>query len=173
VVDADDRPLPDGEIGEVVVAGPTVMAGYLDLPEATAQALRGGWLHTGDLGRFDDRGHLMLVDRVKDVVITGGYNVYPSEVERVLLADPMVAEAAVVGVPDPEWGECVVAYVVPRAGAEIDTDALDACCLDAIARYKRPKEYRVVEQLPRNTAGKVLRSELRRMPLPEDQHVGR
>jgi long-chain acyl-CoA synthetase len=171
VVGGDDRPLPYGEIGEVVVAGPTVMAGYLDLPEVTAETLRGGWLHTGDLGRFDDRGHLTLVDRVRDVVITGGYNVYPSEVERVLLADPMVAEAAVVGVPDPEWGETVVAYIVPHAGAEIDAGALDSRCLDAIARYKRPREYHVIEELPRNTAGKVLRSELRRMRTPEEQHV--
>jgi long-chain acyl-CoA synthetase len=105
------------------------------------------------------------------VVITGGYNVYPSEVEHVLLADPMVAEAAVVGVPDPEWGETVVAYVVPHPGAEIDAGALDARCLDAIARYKRPREYRVVEELPRNTAGKVLRSELRRMRTSEEQRV--
>jgi long-chain acyl-CoA synthetase len=171
VVDGDDRPLPAGEIGEVVVAGPTVMAGYLDLPEETAQTLRGGWLHTGDLGRFDDRGHLTLVDRAKDVVITGGYNVYPSEVERVLLADPAVAEASVVGVPDPDWGESVVAYVVPRPGAEIDADALDSRCLNAIARYKRPREYRVVEQLPRNPAGKVLKSELRAMSSRAEQHV--
>jgi long-chain acyl-CoA synthetase len=173
VVDGDDRPLPPGEIGEVVVAGPTVMAGYLDQPEATARTLRGGWLHTGDLGRFDDRGHLTLVDRARDVVITGGYNVYPSEVERVLLDDPAVAEAAVVGVPDPEWGESVVAYVVPLPGAEIDTEALDSRCLGAIARYKRPREYRVVDELPRNTAGKVLKADLRTMHSREEQRVPR
>jgi long-chain acyl-CoA synthetase len=147
------------------------MAGYLDLPEATAQTLRGGWLHTGDLGRFDERGHLTLVDRAKDVVITGGYNVYPSEVERVLLGDPAVAETAVVGVPDPDWGECVVAYVVAHPGAEIDTEALDSRCLDTIARYKRPREYRVVEELPRNSAGKVLKAELRSMDSREAQRV--
>jgi len=173
VVDDGDRPLAAGEIGEVVVDGPTVMAGYLDLPEETTQTLRGGWLHTGDLGRFDERGHLTLVDRAKDVVITGGYNVYPSEVERVLLGDPAVAEAAVVGVADPEWGEAVVAYVVPRAGAEVDTDALDARCLEAIARYKRPREYRVVEELPRNPAGKVLRNELRSGDARAEQHAAR
>ena len=173
VVDGDDRPLPAGDIGEVVVDGPTVMAGYLDLPEETARTLRGGWLHTGDLGRFDERGHLTLVDRAKDVVITGGFNVYPSEVERVLLADPAVAEAAVVGVPDPEWGEAVVAYVVPRTRAEIDTDALDARCLEAIARYKRPREYRVVGELPRNPAGKVLKNELRSTTAKAEQHVAR
>jgi long-chain acyl-CoA synthetase len=167
-VDDDDRVLPPGEVGEVVVSGPTVMAGYLDLPGETAEALRGGRLHTGDLGRFDDRGFLTLVDRVKDVVITGGYNVYPSEVERVLLGDSTVAEAAVVGVPDDEWGECVVAFVVPREGAEVDTAALDARCLDAIARYKRPRRYVVVEELPRNSAGKVVKNELRRI-----EHVAR
>lgn len=172
-VDADDGLLPPGEVGEVVVAGPTVMAGYLDLPGETAETLRGGWLHTGDLGRFDDRGHLTLVDRAKDVVITGGRNVYPSEVERVLLADQAVAEAAVLGVPDEEWGESVVAFVVPREGAEIDPGALDARCLDAIARYKRPRRYRIVEELPRNTAGKVLKSELRRIAEAEKQHVAR
>jgi long-chain acyl-CoA synthetase len=172
-VDGDDRPLPAGEIGEVVVAGPTVMAGYLDQPDVTAETLRGGWLHTGDLGRFDDRGHLTLVDRARDVVITGGYNVYPSEVERVLLADPAVAEAAVVGVPDLVWGETVVAYVVPCAGADVDTDALDSRCLAAIARYKRPREYHVVKELPRNNAGKVLRSELRLVRTPEEQRVAR
>src|SRR5258706_12947275 len=123
VVDDDDRVLPRGEVGEVVVSGPTVMAGYLDLPDETAATLRGDRLHTGDLGRFADRGFLTLVDRPKDVVITGGYNVYPSEVERVLLADPNVVEAAVLGVPDDEWGERVVAFVVARAESEIDPAA--------------------------------------------------
>ena len=113
VVDDEDREQPPGEVGEVVVDGPTVMSGYLDMPEATAQTLRGGLLHTGDLGSFDDRGRLTLVDRAKDVIITGGYNVYPREVEDVLDGDPAVSEAAVVGLPDPEWGEIVVAFVVP------------------------------------------------------------
>jgi long-chain acyl-CoA synthetase len=162
-VDGDDCVLPLGEVGEVVVSGPTVMAGYLDLPDETAETLRGGRLHTGDLGQFDDRGFLTLVGRAKDVVITGGYNVYPSEVERVLLGDATVAEVAVMGVPDYEWGECVVAFVVPRQGAEVDTGALDVRCLDSIARYKRPKRYVVVEELPRNSAGKVVKSELKRI----------
>jgi long-chain acyl-CoA synthetase len=161
VVDRDDEELGPGEVGEVVADGPTVMAGYLDLPDATAEALRGGWLHTGDVGTFDDRGRLTLVDRAKDVVITGGYNVYPREVEDVLHLDPAVAEAAVVGLPDEEWGERIVAFVVPAAGARIDQAALDQRCLDAIARHKRPKEYRVVDELPRNAAGKVLKKQLR------------
>jgi long-chain acyl-CoA synthetase len=161
IVDGDDRPLPHGEVGEVVVDGPTVMSGYLGLPDASAQALRSGWLHTGDLGRFDAAGHLTLVDRVKDVVITGGYNVYPREVEDVLLADDTVAEAAVVGVPDAEWGERVVAFVVPTPGARPDPATLDDRCLRAIARHKRPRDYVLVDTLPRNPAGKVQKTALR------------
>ena len=161
VVDAGDRELPQGEVGEVVVDGPTVMAGYLDMPEASAETLRGGWLHTGDLGRFDPHGRLTLVDRAKDMIISGGYNVYPREVEDVLMLDPAVAEAAVVGLPDAEWGERVVAFVVPAGDAPVDESALDRRCLEAIARHKRPKEYVVISELPRNAAGKVLKKELR------------
>jgi long-chain acyl-CoA synthetase len=161
VVDAGDRERPQGEVGEVVVDGPTVMAGYLDMPEASAETLRGGWLHTGDLGRFDAHGRLTLVDRVKDMIISGGYNVYPREVEDVLVLDPAVAEAAVVGLPDAEWGERVVAFVVPAGDAPVDESALDRRCLEAIARHKRPKEYVVISELPRNAAGKVLKKELR------------
>jgi len=163
VVGADDQPLPAGEVGEVIVDGPTVMNGYLDMEQATAETLRGGWLHTGDLGRFDERGHLTLVDRAKDVMITGGYNVYPSEVEQVLLADPAVADVAVLGVPDPEWGERVIAYVVPAADAVVDSAVLDSRCLEAIGRHKRPKEYVTIDVLPRNAAGKVLKNELKRL----------
>jgi long-chain acyl-CoA synthetase len=161
VVDEDDRELPPGEAGEVVVAGPTVMAGYLGRPDATAEALHGGWLHTGDVGRFDAEGYLTLVDRAKDVVITGGYNVYPREVEDVLAADPAVADVAVIGVPDEQWGERVVAVVVPRKGRHVDPAALDARCLAALARHKRPREYVVRAELPRNPAGKVLKTVLR------------
>jgi long-chain acyl-CoA synthetase len=161
VVDEGGAAAAPGEVGEVVVDGPTVMSGYLDLPAETAEALRGGWLHTGDLGRLDEDGRLTLVDRAKDVVITGGYNVYPREVEDVLLADPAVADVAIVGVPDAEWGERVVAFVVPAPGAAPDAAVLDRRCLDAIARHKRPKEYRVVDALPRSAAGKVLKTALR------------
>jgi long-chain acyl-CoA synthetase len=165
VVDEADRELPAGEVGEVTVDGPTVMAGYLEMPEATAEALRGGRLHT-DLGFFDDRGRLTLVDRAKDVIITGGYNVYPREVEDVLDPDPAVAEVAVVGVPDPEWGEVIVAFVVPSGAGEVDAEGLDRRCLDAIARHKRPRSYEVVEELPRNPAGKVLKAKLRELAGP-------
>jgi long-chain acyl-CoA synthetase len=160
IMDPDGNHLPDGEIGEVVVKGPTVMAGYLDRPEATAETLRGGWLHTGDLGRFEG-GLLTLLDRSKDMVITGGANVYPREVEDVIRLHPHIADIAVIGVPDPEWGERVVAFVVPEAGSTVTDDALDAYCLSSMARYKRPKEYHVVSELPRNGAGKVLKTQLR------------
>ena len=161
VVDDAGGELPPGEVGEVVVSGPTVMSGYLDLPEATAETLRGGWLHTGDLGRFDEAMRLTLVDRAKDMIITGGYNVYSQEVEQVLVGAPEVEEVAVVGVPDAEWGERIAAFVVPAPGRTVDAAALDARCLERIARHKRPKEYHVVDALPRNTVGKVLKRDLR------------
>jgi long-chain acyl-CoA synthetase len=162
VVDPDDRPLPPGEVGEVAVRGDTVMAGYWNLPEASAAALRGGWLHTGDLGALDAQGFLSLLDRSKDLVISGGSNIYPREIEDVLLEHPAVAEAAVIGAPDPEWGESVVAFVVPLDG-RIDVAELEALCLRRIARFKRPKHWRVVDSLPKNGAGKVLKRALREL----------
>jgi long-chain acyl-CoA synthetase len=137
------------------------MAGYLDRPEATGEALRDGRLYTGDLDRFDAGAYLTLVDRAEDVVITGGYNVCPREVEDVLAADPAVADVAVIGIPDEEWGERVVAVVVPRDGADIDPAALDARCLPAIARHERSREYVLRTELPRNPAGNVLKTVLR------------
>lgn len=133
------------------------MSGYWNNPRATADTLRDGWLHTGDLGSFDDRGYLTLRDRSKDVVISGGSNIYPREVEEALLEHPGVAEAAVVGAPDAEWGEVVVAFIVGCA----DERALDAHLLERIARFKRPKRYVLVEELPKNSYGKVLKRELR------------
>jgi acyl-CoA synthetase (AMP-forming)/AMP-acid ligase II len=133
------------------------MVGYWNNPGATADTLRGGWLYTGDMGSFDANGYLTLRDRSKDVVISGGSNIYPREVEEALLTHPAVAEAAVVGAPDPEWGEVVVAFVVGSAGAE----ELDAHLLARIARFKRPKRYEVVDQLPKNSYGKVLKRTLR------------
>lgn len=161
VADANDNPLPAGEAGEVLVRGPTVMAGYLNNPEATAQTLRGGWLHTGDVGFLDGEGFLTLRDRSKDVIISGGSNIYPREVEEVLLRHPAVAEVSVVGVPDAEWGEIVQACVVPQHGAHVDAAELDALCLDHIARFKRPKRYVFLDALPKNATGKVLKTELR------------
>ncbi|MCA3451219.1 MAG: AMP-binding protein [Rhodobacter sp.] len=158
---------PDGteaapdEMGEVLVRGDTVMAGYLNQPAATAEALAGGWLHTGDLGRLDGRGFLHLSDRKKDLIITGGMNVYAREVEEVLLTHPGVAEVAVIGAPDARWGESVLALVVPRAGAIPAPGEMDGLCLNRLARFKRPKRYEMVASLPRNPAGKVLKAVLR------------
>jgi long-chain acyl-CoA synthetase len=162
VVDPADNELPVGEIGEVVVRGDVVMAGYWRQPEATAETLRGGWLHTGDVGSFDDDGFLTLRDRSKDLIISGGMNIYPREVEEVLLRHPAVRAAAVVGRPHPEWGEAVVAFVVSDDGAAPPSEEeLDRICLQHIARYKRPKEYVFVDALPTNNYGKVLKRELR------------
>ncbi len=160
VVDGQDRPVPAGELGEVVVRGETVMAGYWGNAEATAQTLRGGWLHTGDVGQLDEHGFLTLRDRSKDVIISGGSNIYPREVEEVLLLHPRVREAAVVGRRDAEWGEVVVAFLVAD-GAPVPDAELDALCREHIARFKRPKAYRWVQALPKNSYGKVLKTELR------------
>ncbi len=161
VATAEGDPLPTGEVGEVLVRGDTVMAGYWRDPEATAAALRGGWLFTGDMGSLDEDGFLTLKDRSKDVLISGGSNIYPREVEEVLLLHPGVAEVAVVGAPDAEWGEIAVAFVVPHAGQSVLETELDALCLAHIGRFKRPKRYELVEALPKNNYGKVLKRELR------------
>jgi long-chain acyl-CoA synthetase len=161
VADDRDRALPPGEPGEVLVCGDVVMRGYWRNPEATAATLRGGWLHTGDVGILDADGFLTLIDRSKDLIISGGSNIYPREVEEVLLRHPGVHEVSVVGRPHPEWGEEVVAFVVTRAGAEAPERELDALCLASIARFKRPKSYRFVDSLPKNNYGKVLKTELR------------
>jgi long-chain acyl-CoA synthetase len=162
VRDPDGRALPAGQVGEVCVRGDVVMSGYWRNPEATATALRDGWLWTGDLGAFDADGFLTLKDRSKDLIVSGGSNIYPREVEEVLLRHERVAEAAVVGRPDPEWGEAVVAFIVAR-GAPPDAAELDRLCLDHIARFKRPREYRFVERLPKNNYGKVVKGDLRAM----------
>ncbi|MBT5039231.1 MAG: AMP-binding protein, partial [Rhodospirillaceae bacterium] len=138
-----------------------VMIGYWQDPEATAAALRGGWLHTGDVGSVDEDGFLTLMDRSKDMIISGGTNIYPREIEEVLLRHDEVREASVVGRPHPEWGEEVVAFVVRREGASVAAEALDALCLDNIARFKRPKQYFFETSLPKNNYGKVMKRDLR------------
>jgi len=163
VVDEHDRELPAGEVGEIVTKSNCVMEGYWQNVEATAETLRGGWLHTGDLGSFDEDGFLTLRDRSKDMIISGGSNIYPREIEEVLLRHPDLVEASVVGRPHREWGEEVVAFVVARPGAAVAAEALDRLCLDHIARFKRPRHYRFVDALPKNNYGKVLKTELRRL----------
>ncbi len=157
VADGDDAPVTQGEPGEILVRGDVIMAGYWRNEEATAASLRGGWLHTGDVGILDEEGYLHLKDRSKDLIISGGSNIYPREVEEVLLTHDAVREVSVIGRPDREWGEVVVAYVVGEAPAA----ALDAHCLARIARFKRPKDYVFVDALPKNNYGKILKTELR------------
>jgi acyl-CoA synthetase (AMP-forming)/AMP-acid ligase II len=161
VVDEAARPVPTGEVGEIIVKGDTVMSGYWNNPEATAKSLRDGWLWTGDVGAFDEDGFLTLKDRSKDMIISGGSNIYPREIEDVLNLHPDVAECSVVGRPHPEWGEEVVAFVVARPGAALAPADLDKLCLDNIARFKRPKDYKFVDALPKNNYGKILKTELR------------
>lgn len=159
--DAKGRALPAGETGEVTVRGPSVMRGYWRNPEATAKTMPDGVLYTGDVGLIDERGLLHLKDRSKDVIISGGTNIYPREVEEALLCHPAVLEVSVIGTPDAEWGESVTAVVARRPGASVEAPDLDAVCLEHIARFKRPKHYVFVDQLPKNSTGKVLKSELR------------
>ncbi len=159
VCDAQGQALPVGEVGEICVRSELVMTGYWRDPEATARAIRGGWLATGDIGRLDDDGYLTLLDRAKDLVISGGTNIYPREVEEVLLTHPQVSEVSVIGRPDAEWGEVVVAFVVAREA--VTAIELDAHCLDNMARFKRPKHYHFVPSLPKNNYGKVLKTALR------------
>ena len=160
VITTDDQglALPPGEIGEIRVRGDAVMAGYWNNPEASAAALQAGWLRTGDLGRFDADGFLTLHDRSKDLIISGGANIYPREVEEVLLRHPGVHEVSVIGQPDAEWGEVVVAFVVANS---VTIAELDALCLAHIARFKRPKHYHFIDALPKNNYGKVLKTVLR------------
>lgn len=161
ITGVDGAPLPAGEVGEIEARGPAVMLGYWNNPAANAETLKDGWLRTGDVGRLDADGFLTLSDRSKDVIISGGTNIYPREVEEALLMHPDVSEVSVIGVKDPEWGETVVACVVLAPGARQDDAALDAHCLTQIARFKRPKRYVYLESLPKNNYGKVLKTELR------------
>ena len=147
--------------GETVTSCVTASSTLANQPDATAETLRGGWLHTGDLGSLDAEGFLTIRDRSKDMIISGGSNIYPREIEEVLLRHPAVAECSVVGRRHPEWGEEVVAFVVARGA--VDRAELEALCLDNIARFKRPRDYRFVDSLPKNNYGKVLKTELRKL----------
>ncbi len=161
-MDLEDQPLPPGEVGEVLTRGPHVMQGYWNRPEVTADALRGGWFHTGDMGYLDADGFLYIVDRLKDMIVTGGENVYSAEVENVIAQHPAVGMCAVVGVPDEKWGEEVHAVVVPREGEQVTASELEALCRRHIAGYKCPKRFHIrADPLPLSGAGKVLKRLLR------------
>ncbi|HAR31356.1 MAG TPA: fatty-acid--CoA ligase [Gammaproteobacteria bacterium] len=161
IVDAEDNDCPVGVAGEIVVRGDQVLAGYWNRPEANAEAFRGGWFHTGDVARMDDEGFVYIVDRKKDMIVSGGENVYPREVEEVLFQHPAVAEAAVFGLPDTHWGERVSAAIVLRPEARVEPAELDAFCRGRLAGYKRPRDWHVVSEIPKNVSGKVLKRELR------------
>ena len=162
VVDSHDEPVPPGGTGEVIVRGPSVMKGYWRRPEETAATLRGGWLRTGDAGSIDDEGYVTIVDRVKDMFISGGENVYPAEIERVLHAHPAIAEAAVIGIPDDRWGEVGRAIVVLRAGMDASPEEIQAHCAAHLAKFKVPASVVFASSLPRNPTGKLLKPQLRR-----------
>jgi long-chain acyl-CoA synthetase len=161
--DDQQRPLPPGpeHVGEIVVRGPNVMTGYYGNPQATAAAFAGGWFHTGDLGYFDDDGFLFIVDRIKDLIIRGGYNVYPREVEEVIYAHPKVAEAAVIGIPDPVLGEEVHAIVAVKPGRTVSAAELTEFVKQRVAAYKYPRTIEFRDSLPKNATGKILKKELR------------
>ncbi|WP_166969136.1 long-chain-fatty-acid--CoA ligase [Brevibacterium atlanticum] len=161
VVDAADEDVPLGQVGEIIVRGDHVMLGYWRRPEETAEALRGGWMHTGDAGRLDEHGCLFLADRIKDMIITGGENVYSAEVEKILIRHPAVSRVAVIGVPDADWGERVHAVVVAVPGEDVELEELREFAAERIARYKLPKSLQLIDALPLSPAGKVLKRALR------------
>jgi acyl-CoA synthetase (AMP-forming)/AMP-acid ligase II len=161
VVDEKGNRLPAGEMGEVIVRSPLIMKEYWKDPKATADAVRDGWLYTGDMGHLDEDGYLFIADRKKDLIITGGYNVYPKEVEDIIYKHPAVFEAAVIGVPDDMWGESVKACVVLKPGAQAAEDEIINLCKEHLASYKKPKSVDFIDALPKNLTGKILKAQLR------------
>ena len=161
VVGRDGVELAPGEVGEILGRGPQLMRGYWNLPEATAEALAGGWMHTGDAGCIDEEGYLYVKDRIKDMIVSGGENIYPREIEEVMLAHPGVADVAVVGIPSEKWGESPLAFVVLEAGAHADATELEDFCRERLAGYKRPRAFEFVDEIPRNPSGKILKRVLR------------
>ena len=161
IVDDQDRDVPLGEVGELVCRGPNVMKGYYKDRKATAETLRGGWLHTGDLARMDEEGYIYIVDRKKDMIVSGGENIYPREIEEVLYHHPKIRDAAIIGIPDPLWGESVKAFVVLKNGEKMKEGEVVDYCKSHLASFKKPKSVEFVESLPRNPSGKVLKIELR------------
>jgi long-chain acyl-CoA synthetase len=172
IFDDQDREVPCGEVGEIVICGPAVMKGYYNNPEATGETLRGGWLHTGDLGKVDEDGYFYILDRKKDMIICSGYNVYPREVEELLHTHPAVLEAAVIGIPDPKRGESPMAFVILKPGQKGSEEELIQFCKENLAAYKVIKAVRFVEEFPRNPNRKVLKRELREMVSPIAESKG-
>ena len=160
-IETGEREMPAGEAGEILIRGPQVMRGYYKKPEETAQVLRDGWLYTGDIGLFDDDGHLSVIDRKKDLIISSGFNVYPNEVDDIIFANPKVQEACTVGIPDAYRGETVVAYVVPYPGVEVTEKELIQYCRENLAAYKAPRKIFFIEELPKSGVGKILRRDLK------------
>ena len=161
VVNGNGKDLVPGEVGEVIVRGYHMMKGYWNLPEATSETIRNGWVHTGDLGYFDSKGYLFLVDRIRDVIISGAFNIYPKEIEDVIVTHPKVKEVTVIGVPDEKWGEAVKAVVVPKEGATLEEEEIIEYCRTRMASFKKPKSVDMVRELPRNPYGKVLKTALK------------
>jgi acyl-CoA synthetase (AMP-forming)/AMP-acid ligase II len=161
VMDAGGRVLPDGETGEICIRGKTLMRGYWQRPDATAETLVDGWLHTGDVGRFNENGYLYILDRLKDLIISGGLNVYPHEIEDALLTHPGIDEACVVGIPHEKWGEAVHAVIVAADGADLDEEQVIAYARERLAGYKKPKSVEFVDALPKTAYGKVAKREVR------------
>jgi acyl-CoA synthetase (AMP-forming)/AMP-acid ligase II len=161
VADDDINELPPGEVGEIIIKGEQLLQGYWNRPEATEEAFRGGWFHTGDMAYRDEEGNFYIVDRKKDMIITGGENVYSREVEDVIYGHPAVSEAAVIGLPDPTWGERVTAVVSLREGASATDKEIMVLCRDRLAGFKTPKQVLFVDELPKNVSGKILKRELR------------
>jgi long-chain acyl-CoA synthetase len=161
LIDPAGQGVPVGEKGEITIRGPNVMKGYFNRPAETEKVLKDGWLHSGDIGRFDADGYLYIVDRIKDLVISGGLNVYPTEVEGVLYTHSAVAECAVVGMPDAEYGEAVTAFVVPKKDREVSEKELIAHCKKELASFKAPKKVLFIAELPKSPAGKILRRKIK------------
>jgi len=161
IIDGAGTEVAPGVDGQITIAGPNIMQGYLGRPDETARVIINGWLHTGDIGHLDDEGYLTLVGRSKDMIIRGGENIYPKEIEDVLTSDPTVLEAAVIGVPDDKWGETVAAYVQPRPGHTINVEGLHRICASKLAGYKRPTSITVMDAIPKNPVGKTDKAPLR------------
>ncbi|HLZ20479.1 MAG TPA: AMP-binding protein, partial [Smithellaceae bacterium] len=163
IFDENDRELPPGQTGEIVIKGPGIMKGYWNKPDETAQAIRNGWLHTGDIGHVDEDGYFFITDRKKDLIIRGGENIFPKEIENILYQYPAVLEASVIGIPDPVYGETVKAFVVLKEKDAATDEDLMAYCRDQLPAYKRPTIIRIIDAMPRSAVGKILKRELRKL----------